>query len=129
MLYYGFIFVHKFAVARFRVYKPKIFSKFIHFLKIFQECLSQKWLPRLKLNKFVVIIGLAITVGFRVVKDMNDGFINATKMCKDGGKRFCNWTRLQASTELDEYITQICWAMLARHLEISSGEEANTLTR
>jgi KilA-N domain len=37
---------------------------------------------------------------FRVVADMDNGFINASKMCKDGGKDFFRWSRLKSSEEL-----------------------------
>ena len=37
---------------------------------------------------------------FRVVMMKSNGYINATKMCNDGGKRFFNWSDLKGSTEL-----------------------------
>ncbi len=37
---------------------------------------------------------------FRVVMDRTTGYINATKMCRSGGKDFCDWTRLKGSQEL-----------------------------
>src|SRR3981189_3507622 len=37
---------------------------------------------------------------FRVVMMKDCGYINATKMCADGGKEFYNWSRLKSSAEL-----------------------------
>jgi KilA-N domain/Protein of unknown function (DUF3627) len=37
---------------------------------------------------------------FRVIMDKSNGYINATKMCKDGGKDYKNWSRLNGSREL-----------------------------
>jgi hypothetical protein len=37
---------------------------------------------------------------FRVIMMKDSGYINATKMCKSGGKQFKSWTRLNGSTEL-----------------------------
>ena len=37
---------------------------------------------------------------FRVVMMKDSGFVNATKMCNDGGQRFDNWSRLKSSTQL-----------------------------
>jgi exonuclease VII small subunit len=40
---------------------------------------------------------------FRLIIDKDTGYFNATKLCKDGGKRFDNWTKLDKSKELIEY--------------------------
>ena len=40
---------------------------------------------------------------FDVIMDMTTGYINATKLCTDGGKQFKNWTRNDSSKELIEY--------------------------
>ena len=37
--------------------------------------------------------------------DYRNGYINATKLCADGGKRFDNWSRLDRSKELITYFT------------------------
>src|SRR5438477_5125174 len=37
---------------------------------------------------------------FRVVMMKDSGYINATKMCNDGGKRFFNWSDLKSSHQL-----------------------------
>src|SRR5436190_18202728 len=37
---------------------------------------------------------------FRVVMMKSNGYINATKMCNDGGKRFFNWSDLKSSHQL-----------------------------
>jgi hypothetical protein len=37
---------------------------------------------------------------FTVTMDMTNGYINATKLCADGGKRFDNWIRNNGSKEL-----------------------------
>src|SRR5277367_3871765 len=37
---------------------------------------------------------------FRVVMMKTNGWVNASKMCKDGGKLFKNWTRLEGAKEL-----------------------------
>ena len=35
--------------------------------------------------------------------DYRNGYINATKLCKDGGKKYNDWFRLDNSKELIEY--------------------------
>jgi hypothetical protein len=42
-------------------------------------------------------------LGMRVVMQKSTGFINASKLCIDGGKRFKNWTRLEHSKEMIKY--------------------------
>src|SRR5277367_4675945 len=37
---------------------------------------------------------------FRVVMMKTNGWVNVNKMCKDGGKQFSDWTRLQGTKEL-----------------------------
>src|SRR5258708_40149170 len=37
---------------------------------------------------------------FRVVMMKDNGYINATKLCRDGNKDFCDWSRLKGSYEL-----------------------------
>ena len=37
--------------------------------------------------------------------DYRNGYINATKLCADGGKRFDKWSRLDRSKELITYFT------------------------
>ena len=37
---------------------------------------------------------------FKVVINKSNGYINVNKMCKDGGKQFSDWTRLQGTKEL-----------------------------
>src|SRR5277367_4093575 len=37
---------------------------------------------------------------FRVVMMKTNGWVNASKMCKDGGKKFNDWSRLQGTKEL-----------------------------
>jgi KilA-N domain/Protein of unknown function (DUF3627) len=37
---------------------------------------------------------------FKVVVDKTDGYINATKLCSDGGKKFCHWSETKISKEL-----------------------------
>src|SRR3977135_1445646 len=37
--------------------------------------------------------------GFKVVMDKSNGYINATKLCADGGKSFYNWLALKRSKE------------------------------
>jgi hypothetical protein len=40
---------------------------------------------------------------FKLVVDKSTGCFNATKLCKDGGKKFRNWTCLEKSKRLIEY--------------------------
>src|SRR5277367_244058 len=44
---------------------------------------------------------------FRVVMMKTNGWINASKMCKDGGKQFSDWTRLQSTKQLLEAYDRI----------------------
>src|SRR3977135_3532532 len=41
--------------------------------------------------------------GFKVVMDKSNGYINATKLCVDGGKSFYNWLALKRSKETMNY--------------------------
>jgi KilA-N domain/Protein of unknown function (DUF3627) len=43
---------------------------------------------------------------FRVVIDKQDGYINATKLCSDGGKNFFHWKETKVSKELIETLIQ-----------------------
>jgi len=40
---------------------------------------------------------------FKLVVDKKTGCFNATKLCKDGGKEFRQWMRLEKSKRLIEY--------------------------
>nr|AAB96622.1 17K ORF [Heliothis armigera entomopoxvirus] len=40
---------------------------------------------------------------FKLIIDKNTGYFNATKLCKDGGKRFDHWLENTKSKELIEY--------------------------
>ena len=43
---------------------------------------------------------------FRVVVDKSDGFINATKLCSDGGKQFYHWNESKMSKDLISTLQQ-----------------------
>jgi len=43
---------------------------------------------------------------FKLIIDINTGYFNASKLCKDGGKRFKNWLRNKESKQLIEYISK-----------------------
>src|ERR1700722_2375837 len=43
---------------------------------------------------------------FRVVIDKQNGYINATKLCSDGGKNFFHWKETKVSKELIETLIQ-----------------------
>jgi KilA-N domain/Protein of unknown function (DUF3627) len=43
---------------------------------------------------------------FQVVVDKRDGYINATKLCSDGGKKFCHWSETKVSKELISTLRQ-----------------------
>jgi hypothetical protein len=40
---------------------------------------------------------------FDVIMDMTNGYINATKLCTDGGKKMCHWLENKNSKELIKY--------------------------
>src|SRR5277367_4622610 len=44
---------------------------------------------------------------FRVVMMKTNGWVNASKMCKDGGKKFNDWTRLQSTKQLLETFNRL----------------------
>jgi KilA-N domain len=48
---------------------------------------------------------------FKVLIMARNGYINATQMCQDGGKRYRNWLRNQSSKEL---ITEVAMSALLR---------------
>ena len=43
---------------------------------------------------------------FSVIMMRDCGYINATKMCKDGDKIYSKWSQLKSSQELMEVVTQ-----------------------
>ena len=43
---------------------------------------------------------------FNVVIDKSNGFVNATKLCADGGKKFCHWNETKVSKELINTLQQ-----------------------
>ncbi|CCU56358.1 N1R/p28-like protein [Mythimna separata entomopoxvirus 'L'] len=45
---------------------------------------------------------------FKLIIDKNTGYFNATKLCKDGGKKFYNWSRLDKSKDLINYFNINC---------------------
>jgi len=57
--------------------------------------LSQVCFEQIKNNYWYGLYG-----EFRVVMDRNTGYINATKMCRAGGKDFHDWSRLKSTLEL-----------------------------
>src|SRR6266853_2275950 len=45
-------------------------------------------------------------LGFKVVMMKSNGFVNATKLCLSGGKRYDKWARLQNSEELVKFFEE-----------------------
>ena len=43
---------------------------------------------------------------FDVIMDMTNGYINATKLCTDGGKKMCAWLRNDNSKELIKFFKE-----------------------
>ena len=41
---------------------------------------------------------------FDVIMDMTNGYINATKLCSDGGKKMCHWLENKNSKGLIKYV-------------------------
>ena len=58
---------------------------------------------------------------FRVVMMKDTGYINATKLCSSGGKKYSKWSRLNSSQELIQALENK-WA-----LENTHGTSASTL--
>src|SRR5271156_5677194 len=61
------------------------------------KMLSQVCFEQIKENYWYGLYG-----DFRVVMDRNNGYVNATKMCRSGGKEFKDWSRLKSSQQLEE---------------------------
>ncbi|CCU55587.1 N1R/p28-like protein [Choristoneura biennis entomopoxvirus] len=57
---------------------------------------------------------------FKLIIDKNTGFFNATKLCKDGGKRFKKWLENDKSKELIEYYRKNISGPNRCHLNIDS---------
>ena len=57
--------------------------------------LSQICLRQIKDNYYFGYYG-----NFGVVIDKNNGFVNATKLCNDGGKKFFYWKETKMSKDL-----------------------------
>ncbi|CCU56199.1 transcriptional regulator [Mythimna separata entomopoxvirus 'L'] len=60
---------------------------------------------------------------FKLIIDKNTGYFNATKLCKDGGKRFDNWIRLDKSKELIKYYNDNATSSDVRKLISDQNEE------
>ena len=48
----------------------------------------------------------ALYSDFKVIMNMKNGYINATKLCADGGKRFDNWIRNDGNKEMVKYFEE-----------------------
>ena len=66
---------------------------------------------------------------FKVVMDIKTGYINATKLCADGGKRFDNWVRNSGNKELIASFESECGSSNTRfHIyEIRNGTNCNSI--
>ncbi len=43
----------------------------------------------------------------KVIMDMTNGYINATKLSLDGGKKFCHWLENKGNKKLNEYFENV----------------------
>src|ERR1700727_3055539 len=64
-------------------------------LLLCHKMLSQITFTQIRDNYYYGYYGL-----FRVVVDKTDGYINASKLCIDGGKQFYHWKESKAAKEL-----------------------------
>ena len=66
---------------------------------------------------------------FDVTMNMKNGYINATKLCSDGGKQMKNWLRNDCNKELIEYFDKINdGSNLSRHkYEVRNGTKCNNI--
>src|SRR3981189_1188204 len=103
-----------------------IFKLFKTAVIIFSErlCLALLLLKMLSEIAFEQIDGnfwYAAYGPFRVVMMKDTGYINATKLCSSGGKKYSKWSRLNSSHELIQALENK-WA-----LENTHGPSASTL--
>ena len=60
---------------------------------------------------------------FKVLIRRKDGYINATKLCKDGGKDLSNWTKNASSEAL---ITELEWVLLIGRTQLSEVHQGGS---
>ena len=63
-------------------------------------------ITKLEYEKINDVYSKAKYAGFDVIMNMETGYINATKLCADGGKRFDNWIRNSGNKEMIDFFKQ-----------------------
>ena len=63
---------------------------------------------------------------FKVIMMKDSGYINATKLCRDGGKQFKNWFRLDASKELIKALEEHLRHEAPDFMKLENAEADNT---
>ena len=65
-------------------------------------------ITKLEYEKIDNVYSKAKYAGFDVIMNMESGYINSTKLCADGGKKFFKWNENNGSKELISYFEEIC---------------------
>ena len=86
-------------------------------------------ITKLEYEKINDVYSKAKYAGFDVIMNMETGYINATKLCADGGKQMKNWIRNDCNKELIEYFDKITdGSNLSRHkYEVRNGTKCNNI--
>ena len=86
-------------------------------------------ITKLEYEKINDVYSKAKYAGFDVIMNMETGYINATKLCSDGGKQMKNWLRNDCNKELIEYFDKINGGSnLSRHkYEVKNGTKCNNI--
>jgi hypothetical protein len=84
-------------------------------------------ITKLEYEKINNVYSKAKYAGFDVTMNMENGYINATKLCADGGKQMKNWLRNECNKELVEYFEENWSAQKRANLLIVVNTGVNEL--
>ena len=87
-----------------------------------------KDITKLEYEKINNVYSKAKYAGFDVTMNMENGYINATKLCSDGGKQMKNWLRNDGNKELVEFFENSHTLIIEPMTIIVTGGQ-NTLLR
>ena len=64
---------------------------------------------------------------FDVIMDITNGYINATKLCADGGKQMKAWLRNDCNKELIKYFQECHKPKIKQTYEVRNGPNSNNI--
>jgi hypothetical protein len=103
--------------------QPKKLSKMLH-TKMVQAIANEQAEDDITINQIQGNFWLGAYGELRLPMMKDCGFVNATKLCTDAGKRYDKWARLQSSTELMNTLKEMLGAGM-ESVNSSGGEDVS----